>query len=253
MARGIADAAVTIDHTYLTADRHHCPMEISATIAEWRDGKLTLHDSTQWIWGVRAMLAAALQIRPEDIHVRSSFVGGGFGCKGYVWPHQILTAAAARELDRPLKMVLTRANAFTSNGYQPASRQQVTLAATSDGRLTAIRHKSWTPTSRFDGYVEYAAITSRSLYACPNIETHHRIVAVDRSTPTPMRAPHEGLSSVGIECAMDELADALKMDPLDLRLNNYAEFDPTSGKPFSSKALRDCYKAGAERSGGVPE
>jgi xanthine dehydrogenase YagR molybdenum-binding subunit len=247
--RGLTQADVTVEATYFTADRHHSPMEPSATVAEWHDGELTLHDSTQWVWGVRAVVAAALGMQPERVHVRGPFVGGGFGCKGYIWPHQILTAAAARELGRPLKVVLTRANTFTSHGYQPASRQQVSLGATRQGKLTAIRHCAWTPTSQADGYVEYAAITSRSLYACLNIQTQHRIVAVDRSTPTPMRAPHEGLAGVGIECAMDELAAALEIDPVELRLRNYAENDPTSGKPFSSKALRDCYQQAAERFG----
>jgi xanthine dehydrogenase YagR molybdenum-binding subunit len=125
----------------------------------------------------------------------------------------------------------------------------VALGATRDGQLLAIRHTSVTPTSRFDGYVEYAAIGTRTLYACPAIATQHRVVRVHRGIPTPMRAPHEGLSMFGLECAMDELAVQLGMDPVALRLKNYAETDPTSGKPFSSKALRDCYSQGAERFG----
>jgi xanthine dehydrogenase YagR molybdenum-binding subunit len=245
----LAQSSVRIERTYRTADRHHCTMEPSATVAEWNGTKLTIHDATQWVWGVRMVVAAVLGIQPEDIRVRFSFVGGGFGCKGYVWPHQILTAAAAREIGRPLKLVLTRAQTFTSHGYQAASEQIVTLGSAPDGRLTAIRHTSIAPTSLLDDYVEYAAIGTRSLYACPAIETKHRVVRVSRGTPTPMRAPHEGISSVGLECALDELAEELRMDPIELRLKNYAERDPTSNKPFSSKKLRDCYSIGAERFG----
>ena len=249
VAQALAQAAVRLEQTYRTADRHHNPMEPSATIAVWHDGKLTLYDATQWVWGVRMVVARALGLPPEDVQVRSSFLGGGFGCKGYVWPHQILTAVAAREVGRAVKVVLTRAQTYTAHGYQPGSAQTVTLGATRDGQLVAIRHTSVTPTSPFDDYVEYAAIGTRSLYACPAIATQHRAVRVYRSTPTPMRAPHEGLSMLGLECALDELAVQLGIDPVALRLRNYADTDPTSGKPFSSKALRACYVQGAERFG----
>ena len=245
----LASAAVTVEGRFTTADRHHVAMEPSATLADWRNDTLVLYDSTQWVNGVRMIVRAALGLDADRVRVISQFIGGGFGCKGYVWPHQILTAAVARVLGRPVKLALTRAQTFTSHGYQPASVQQVTLAADADGRLTAIRHHSTTPTSRRDGYVEYAAISSRASYAAPNIETRHRVVPVDRSTPTPMRAPHEGLAAVGLECAMDELAERLDVDPLDLRLRNHADRDPTSGKPFSSKKLRECYEMGAARFG----
>jgi xanthine dehydrogenase YagR molybdenum-binding subunit len=247
--QALASAAHVIDVRYTTADRHHLAMEPSVTVADWRDGTLVLHDATQWVYGVRMIVAAALGLDTDRIRVESQYLGGGFGSKGYVWTHQLITAAAARALGRPVKLVLTRAQTFTSHGYQPASLQQVTLGTDVDGHLTAIRHHSTTPTSRADGYVEYAAISSRASYACPNIQTRHRIVAVDRSTPTPMRAPHEGVSAVGLECAMDELAAAIGLDPLELRLRNYAERDATSGKPFSSKKLRECYELGAAHFG----
>jgi xanthine dehydrogenase YagR molybdenum-binding subunit len=248
-ADGLRRADVRVAATYFTADRHHVTMEPSTTVVEWKGDEVFIYDATQWVWGIRAVVAAALEMPAERIHVRAEFTGGGFGSKGYVWPHQLVAVAAARELRRPLELSLSRANTFVAHGYQPASRQELELGATHDGRLTAIRHAATTPTSRFDGYVEYAAISSRHLYACPNIETRHRIVAVDRATPTPMRAPHEGLASFGIESAMDELAYRLRMDPLELRLRNYTDSDPVSGKPFSSKALRECYRVGAERFG----
>jgi xanthine dehydrogenase YagR molybdenum-binding subunit len=245
----LAAAPVRLDRTYSTADRHHHPIEPSATIADWQDGKLTLHDATQWVWGVRTALARALAMPEEDVRVVSQYTGGGFGSKGYVWPHQLLAAVAARQVGRPVKLVLTRAQTFTAHGYQPASEQRLALGASRDGRLLALRHESFNPTSIDDDYVEFCAIASRTLYACPAIETRHRVVHVHRGVPTPMRAPHEGIAMVGLECAMDELAYELGIDPLELRLRNYAERHPTTGKPFSCKGLRECYRQGAERFG----
>src|SRR5690606_28779019 len=171
------------------------------------------------------------------------------GCKGWVWPHQLLAAMAARALALPVKLVLTRAQMYTSHGHQPASRQTITLAAGRDGRLVAIRHASVGPGSFVGNHIEGAAIGTRSIYACPNIETSHRLVRLHRSEPTPMRAPLEGVGLAALEVAMDELAYELGMDPLELRLRNYAEVDPADGKPFSSKKLRECYAEGARRFG----
>ncbi|MDE2573446.1 MAG: xanthine dehydrogenase family protein molybdopterin-binding subunit [bacterium] len=245
----LAGAPLRLAQRYRTADRHHSPLEPSATLARWENGMLTLDDATQYVWGVRLVVAEALGIPAERVRVRSSYAGGGFGCKGYVWPHQVLAAAAARELDRPLKVVLTRAQTFTSHGYQTASEQFVEIGAQRDGRLLALRNTSVNPTSQFDAYLEYCAIGSRTMYAVPAIETKHRVVHVDRGTPTPMRAPHDGVAMVGLEIAMDELAYAAGVDPLELRLRNYAERDPSTGKPFSSKELRACYRLAAERFG----
>jgi xanthine dehydrogenase YagR molybdenum-binding subunit len=247
---GLAQADVRMEHVYRTADRHHTPMEPSATIAQWHDGKLDMYDATQWVWGVRMTLAAALAMKPEDIRVRNAYCGGGFGCKGFTWPHQILAAVAAREAGRPVKLVLTRAQTFTSHGYQPATQQTIALGATQEGRLTAIRHDSVSPTATFQDYMEYACSGTRTLYACPSIATTHRAVRVHRGVPTPMRAPHEGPGMVALEIAMDELAVELGMDPVELRLRNYADKnDPTSGKPFSSKKLAECYREGVQRFG----
>ena len=184
--------------------------------------------------------------------MKNDFVGGGFGCKGFVWPHQLLAALAAREVGRPVKLVLTRAQSYTAHGYQPATEQAITLAAERDGRLTAIRHHATCPSAMSDDYMEYAAIGTRALYACASIATQHRAVRVNRSKPTPMRAPHEGPGLFALESAMDELAYELRLDPLDLRLRNYAEVDPTRGVPFSSKKLRECYLEGRAGSAGPP-
>jgi len=246
----LASADVRIDATYETADRHHAAMEPSATIADWRDGKMTLYDAAQGISVVRYTVSEMLGIPVENVRVISKFLGGGFGSKGYVWPHQILAAMASRECNRPVKLVLTRAQSFTSHGYQCATHQELTLGAKRDGTLVAIRHCSWNPTSADDDYIEFAPAPTRTLYACNAIETQARAVHVDRNNPTPMRAPHEGPGAVGIECAMDELAYALGMDPLELRLRNYAaDTDPTTGRPFSQKNLRECYLTAARRFG----
>ncbi|HEX6996218.1 MAG TPA: xanthine dehydrogenase family protein molybdopterin-binding subunit [Gammaproteobacteria bacterium] len=243
------DADVRVKRTYRTADRHHCTMEPSATLAVWDDGKLTLFDAVQGVVDARAVIAQAMGLDPSDVRVRNGFVGGGFGCKGWVWPHQLLAAMAARELGRPVKLVLTRAQTFTSHGYQPATIQTLAISAKKDGRLTGIRHDSILAGSYVGNHIEGTGIGTRSLYACPSISTTHRLVRVHRGDPTPMRAPLEGIGLVAAEIAMDELAYELRMDSIALRLENYAEVDPTDGKPFSSKRLRDCYEQGAARFG----
>jgi len=248
-ALAAGDDLVVVRQTYRTSDRHHNPMEPSATLAIWDGDTLTLHDAVQGVMAARALVAHALGLDPAKVRVRADYVGGGFGCKGWVWPHQLLAAMAARELARPVKLVLTRAQMYTSHGHQPASRQTITLAAARDGRLAAIRHASVGPGSFVGNHIEGAAIGTRSIYACPNIETSHRLLRLHRSEPTPMRAPLEGIGLAALEVAMDELACELGMDPLELRLRNYAEVDPADGKPFSSKKLRECYVEGARRFG----
>jgi xanthine dehydrogenase YagR molybdenum-binding subunit len=243
---GLAAAAVVVEGRYRTADRHHAALEPAAVIARWHGSELEVWVATQWVFGVRAALGSALGIPVERIRVRTPFVGGGFGAKGSTWPIEILAAIAAREVGRPVRIVLPRSQTFTLHGYQPATEQAITLGATGDGRLTAIRHHGISAGATGEDYVEHTSVGSRSLYACPNIETRDRIVRLDRPQPTFMRAPHEGPGMVGLEIAMDELAVALALDPVELRLRNYATVDPTSGKPFSSKALDWCYRHGAE-------
>ncbi len=242
-------ADAKLERTYRTSDRHHNPMEPSATLALWQDGSLLLYDSVQGVLAARDVIAKALGMDPSRVRVRNAYVGGGFGCKGWVWPHQLLAALAARELERPVKLVLTRAQTYTAHGYQPASIQTVALSATRDGALTGVRHDSMLAGSFVGHHVEGVGIGTRSLYACPSISTTHRLVRVHRGDPTPMRAPLEGVGLVAVEIAMDELAYELNMDPLALRLLNYAEADPADGKPFSSKKLRKCYDEGARRFG----
>ena len=224
-------------------------MEPSATLAVWHDDRLTLYDSVQGVVAARALIAQALQLDPAKVRVVNEYVGGGFGCKGWVWPHQLLAAMAARALGRPVKLVESRAQAYTDHGYQPASRQTVALAARADGTITGIRHDSILAGSFAGQHVEPAGWGTHAIYASPAIATTHRLVRVDRGNPTPMRAPLEGVGLVAVETAMDELAYKVAVDPLALRLKNYAEVDPFDGRPFSSKKLRECYLEGAKRFG----
>lgn len=246
VAAGLEAADVVLECHYRTANRHHNALEPAATTAHWDEkAGLTLYDATQGVANVRTVVASALGLAPELVRVLSPWTGGGFGSKGHVWPHQIIAAMAARAVGGGVRLVLTRAQSFTSHGYQPATRQTVTLGATTDGRLLAIRHASVNQTARYAEYPELAATGTRTAYACPAIETTHRVAPVATIVPTPMRAPHEGPGMFALETAMDELADELDLDPVELRLRNYAETDPTSGRPFSSKELRACYLTGA--------
>jgi xanthine dehydrogenase YagR molybdenum-binding subunit len=242
-------AAARIDQTYATASRHHNPMEPSATVAEWRGDEVHIHDATQWTYGVRYAVSAMLGIAPDKVHVRCPYTGGGFGSKGYVWPHQVLAVLAAKVVGRPVKIRLGRAAMYTGSGYQPAVSSRVRLAAAADGQLLAVQHDSTNITSMFDDYVEFASAAARALYATPALVTSTRVRHCHVGTPTAMRAPHEGPGLFALECAMDELADALKMDPLALRLKNHADRDPSDGRPFSSKKLREVYVEAARRFG----
>jgi xanthine dehydrogenase YagR molybdenum-binding subunit len=243
------NAAAVIDQIYRTPCRHHNTMEPSATLAEWRGDTLEVHDATQWTYGVRYGLSAVFGIPPEKVHVRCPYTGGGFGAKGTVWSHQFLAALGAKISGRPVKLALTRAACFTGCGYQPMMRSHVRLAADRDGVLRAVVHETANLTSQSDDYVEFGNAGARGLYATPALLVRTRIVRADVNTPTAMRAPHEGPGMFALEGAMDELAVALDIDPLELRLRNYAESDPMDGKPFSSKKLREAYTEAARRFG----
>lgn len=244
---GLAVAAVKVDQTYTTPIQHHNPMEPHATIAQWDGGNLTVHDATQHVSGVKEELAKIFGIPKENVHVVCLFTGGGFGCKGQLWSHVALAALAAKQTGRPVKLALERPQMFGSVGARPRTHQRVALGATREGKLTAIRHEVHTNTSLIEDYLESAAFPARVMYACPNISTTSRIVPLNLGTPTYMRAPGVATGTYAIEVAMDELAYALRMDPLQLRLANYAEVDPHSQKPFTEKHLRECYQRAAER------
>lgn len=243
-------AEIKIRQTYRTPVEHHQPMEPLATVAEWQpDGSLLLFESTQWVAGARNVVAQALGLAPEKVRILSPFVGGGFGAKGFVWPHTLLCAVAAQQLGRPVKLLIPRAQMASACGHRPETVQTVALGASAAGQLQSILHSTLTHTSAVDEYVEMAGTSSRSLYRCENIEVKHQLVRLDRPTPTPMRAPGEAPGLFALESALDELALALGLDPLRLRQLNHAERDAHLKRPFSSKNLRDCYRIGAERIG----
>jgi xanthine dehydrogenase YagR molybdenum-binding subunit len=247
----IAEAAVKVERTYTMPDRHHNPMEPHATLAVWEeDGTLTLYDSTQMVVGTKKISSLVLGIPEEKVNVVCEFLGGGFGGKSWSWPHTLLAAVAAQVVKRPVRLQLTRAQIYAMVGHQPATVQTIALAADRNGKLTGIRHDSVNPTSVFDDYVEYAAMASRHLWRAPGgISTSHRVVHVNRNTPVVLRAPMEAQGHFALECAMDELAYATGVDPVELRLRNDTDTDPYSGRPFSTRALGRCLIEGAARFG----
>jgi xanthine dehydrogenase YagR molybdenum-binding subunit len=244
-----AAAKITLEKVYYIGTETHNPMEPHATIAVWDGPKLTLYDSTQGIFADRGRVATLLGMRPEDIHVISPFIGGGFGSKGTTWSHVVLTAMAARRVNRPVKLVLSREQMFGSIGFRSETRQSIKAGTDADGKLVSMSYDTLAQTSVFDEFTESSSVPARMLYACPNQLTSHHLVRLNTGTPSFMRAPGESSGTFGLESFMDELAYELKMDPIELRLRNYAEQDPDKGKPFTSKSLRECYRQGAEKFG----
>lgn len=254
--RGDADAAfanapIKVAATYVTPVEHHNPMEPHATIAAWDGDKLTVWTTTQGISGTRATLAGQFGIPAENVRVLCPYLGAGFGSKGNTWPPASLAAVAARLVKRPVKLVLSRAQMYTSNGYRPRTVQHLKIGAGSDGGLVALRHDGFSSMSQpaLGEFSEPVAVASEMLYACPNVAISHRVVPLNAALPTYMRAPGEASGVYALESAMDEAAAALKMDPVEFRLRNYTDTDPSKNKPFASKALRECYRQGAEAFG----
>ncbi len=239
-------ADVKMSETYTTPVFHHNPMEPHATIAVWDNDELTVYDSTQSVIGNRDGIAMLLGIPKEKVHLISLFIGGGFGSKGFVWPHSSLTPMAAKIVGKPVKIVLDRRQMFTCNGRRSETIQKISLGTNSEGKLSSVTHETTAETSFVDEFVETCGLATSMLYATPNLEVTHSLVKLNKGTPCPMRAPGEAPGTYAIEVAMDELAYQLKIDPLELRLINYAEKDPDKGKAWSSKNLKECYKRGAE-------
>jgi xanthine dehydrogenase YagR molybdenum-binding subunit len=246
---GLAAADVVVGGTYTTADNTNNPLGLMSTVAAWNGDSLTVHDSTQWPHNVRTTLAAVFKVPESGIRVLAPYVGGGFGAGLRVWPHVILTVLAAREVGKPVKLVLTRPEMFTAVGHRPYSVQQIRIGATRTGELTAIEHEGVSPVAMEDDDYEPVSAGSAVSYACPNVRTRDRQVRLNIPCPGSMRAPAEGQGNFALESAIDELAHELGVDPLELRLRNYAEEHPLLGLPWSSKALRECYLRGAERFG----
>jgi xanthine dehydrogenase YagR molybdenum-binding subunit len=246
---GLAQAEVKVEEVYTTPVHHHNPMEMHAAIAEWDGDKLTLHDTTQSVTNRQAYVAKMFGIAHENVRVIVDYVGGGFGCKGQTWSPVVLAAMAAKLVKRPVKLVVARPQMFGPVGARPRTHQKVSLGATRDGKLTAISHEVHAHTSVIEDYLESSAFATRVMYDCANVQTIHRLVPLNMGTPTYDRAPGVATGTYALEVAMDELAYKLKMDPVELRLKNYAQVDPHSKNPFTEKNLMECYHRAAEKFG----
>ncbi|OZE28569.1 xanthine dehydrogenase [Rhodococcus sp. 05-2255-1e] len=251
---GDPDAALTtaehvVDNWYSTAPMHNSPMEPHATTAQWSDGVLTVWDSTQAPSGVQGDLATAFGLEPENVRVIAENVGGGFGAKGSTRPNAVLAAMAARATGKTVKLVLPRQALFDVVGYRTPTLNHVRLGADSGGRLQAIAHDSFQQTSTIFEFCEQTSESTRHIYASPNRATTHRLASLDVGTPRWMRAPGEAPGMFAVETAIDELATATGIDPIELRIRNEPDVDPASGNPFSSRSVVQCLREGAEKFG----
>jgi xanthine dehydrogenase YagR molybdenum-binding subunit len=246
---GLAAASKRIAAAYETSAQYHNAMEPHAIVAVWDGDTLSIDTPSQGLAMAQGRLAGLFGIAPAKIHIRSPFLGGGFGSKGMISGPQVLGVMAARMVGKPVKLVLRREQMFGPAGHRAPTRQTLRIGADNGGKLTALDHQTKTASSTFDDFFEPASDASHTLYASPAISTSHEAVRLDTGTPLFMRAPGEATGSIALESAIDEMAYACGIDPLAFRLANYAEVEPISGKPFSSKALRECYAQGAERFG----
>jgi len=245
----LTKAAQRIEAIYETPAQYHNAMEPHAIVAAWDGDTLSIDTPSQGLVMAQGRIAGLFGISPEKIHIRSPFLGGGFGSKGLVSGPQVLGILAAKLVGRPVKLVLRREHMYGPVGHRPSSRQRLRIGTAGDNRIVAIDHHAKITTSSFDDFYEPAADASHTLYASPAISTSHEAVRIDSGTPLFMRAPGEATGSIALESAIDEMAQDCGIDPLAFRLKNYADVEPMTGKPFSSKALRECYAKGAERFG----
>jgi xanthine dehydrogenase YagR molybdenum-binding subunit len=246
----LASAAVRLDATYTTPMEHNNPMEPHATIAIWADDGLTVYCATQGVHRVRGDVAHALGLDPERVRVISPHVGGGFGSKGRTHADVILAAMAAQLVaGRPVKLALTRQQMFDLVGYRTPTIQRIRLGADAGGQLVATAHDVIEQTSKIKEFAEQTAVCSRTMYAAPNRRTTHRLAALDVPVPTIVRAPGEAPGMFALESAIDELAVACGLDPIELRIRNEPDADPETALPFSSRNLVACLREGARRFG----
>lgn len=249
LAGALQRSDVIVEEIYSTPVQNHNPMEPHATIAHWNGAKLLVYEPSQWIMFVRTCMATWFGLPEGDVRVLGPYVGGGFGGKGAVWSHAPLAVMAAKILERPVKISLDRRQMYTITASRPRTLQKLTLGATRDGKLLAVRNDVKIHSSPLVELVEDAGTVTHYLYETETNATSHRMVSLNVGPTWVMRAPGEATGSYALETGMDELAYRLNLDPLVLRLKNYAEGDASNGKPYSQKLLRDCYARGAERFG----
>jgi xanthine dehydrogenase YagR molybdenum-binding subunit len=245
----LASAAVKIDYTYATPTEHNNPLEPHATVAWWSDGGVTLYDANQWPHLMRDAVATLFQLPPERVRVMSPYVGGGFGSKCYAHSPMILAVLAAQVTRRPVKLALTREQMFAVAGYRTPTIQRARFGADGAGHLTAVSHDVVEQVGAVGGWVEQTAAATRMMYASPNRRTTHRLARLDLPGPTIMRAPGECPGMYALESAMDEMAIACGLDPIEFRIRNEPTVDPETGHPFSSRGLVACLREGAKRFG----
>ncbi|GHH88989.1 acylaldehyde oxidase [Streptomyces sulfonofaciens] len=253
-SRGDVEAAlaasdVQYDETFHMAPETNNPLGLFATVARWEDGRVTVHDSSQWPAMARQSIATVFGLPESAVRVLVPYLGGGFGAGLRTWPHAILAVLAARMLERPVKLVLTRPQMFTSVGHRPESVQRLRIGATTDGRLLAVDHEATATRGAEEMNIEPITMGTPDAYAWPSAATHDRLAALNIPNPGAMRAPGHAEGGFALESALDEISYRIGMDPLELRLRNHAEVHPSTGLPWSSNALRDCYRVGAERFG----
>ncbi|WP_101950533.1 xanthine dehydrogenase family protein molybdopterin-binding subunit [Mycobacterium sp. 3519A] len=253
-ARGDADnvlrgAAVVSDLRYSIMRNNHNPMEIPATVASWDGDRLTVWDKVQSISGAQSTYADAFGVPTDHVRVISPFVGGAFGSAGTTWPHQLLAAFAARQMRRPVKLMLTRKQYYSGIGYRPTSRQRMAIGADRTGRITAIVHEAHTETSRYNAYEDNAMTGARFMYGSPNMRSTYRVVPLDINPGTFMRGPGATTGAFALESAMDDLAHRLRMDPIELRLRNEPDRDLSENLPFSTRRVTDCLRRSADTFG----
>jgi xanthine dehydrogenase YagR molybdenum-binding subunit len=243
------DAPVKVDETYVTPVETHNPIELHATVAHWDGERYTFYETSQAVANHQGTLMQMLGLPKEKVRVISRYLGSGFGGKLWMWPHSLLAAAATRQLERPVKLVLSRKMMFQNVGHRPTTQQRVRLAATQDGKLVSLRHDFLNHAAIADDYVEDCGEATPSMYSTPNLRVTGGTVKRNVGSPTSMRGPGAVPGLYALESAMDELAVALKIDPVELRLRNEPSVDESSGLPFSSRHFVECLKTGAEKFG----
>ncbi|MEZ0540001.1 xanthine dehydrogenase family protein molybdopterin-binding subunit [Fibrella arboris] len=249
LKKGMADASTRLEATFYTPTQYHNALEPHALLSYWEGDKLTMYNATQGISASQKRVADIFGIPRENVRVITQYLGGGFGSKGTTFSQAMLGPMAAKLVNRPVKLVLKREHMFGMVGSRSATVQKMTAGATATGQLTAMSHDTMAQTGTLDDFMEPGGTITRMLYACPNLATSHKFIKASIGYTSPMRAPGEAPGVVALECAIDELASQLTMDPLQFRLVNYAETDPHKNLPYTSKSLRECYQQGADRFG----
>ncbi|MEN2488663.1 xanthine dehydrogenase family protein molybdopterin-binding subunit [Flavobacterium sp. B11] len=246
---GYKNAEIVLETEYTIPTEVHNPMELANIIAKWDGNKPILYTKSQGVEGTRRSVAGVFGVPVEDVEVHAEYLGGAFGMGLHTWPYEIAALIGAKKLNRPVKLVLHREQMFTNVGFRPYTIQKMGLGATKDGKLTGLTHEAVAMTSSYEDFMEGTVNMSRFIYDCPNVSTRYRIVPLDTCTPIWMRGPGEATGSFALECAMDEMAYKLNLDPIEFRKLNYAEKDQEQNKPWSSKFLLECYEGGMERIG----